>query len=153
LRARFESLVLSILSRWSIQCCLCSDHTSCIQEISSSFLITSLLILSSLVYPLTLLRKHISLLMSILFSLGGLPTHPQNPHSSRTSLSLLVWLLSYGVSGLGGRTRNVKFPPIGALFNAYRCSCSGEQSGGVEMSIIVQQDATIYSLLYFCKLF
>jgi len=29
---------------------------------------------------------------------GGLPTHPQNPHSWRTSLSLLVWSLSYGVS-------------------------------------------------------
>jgi hypothetical protein len=25
--------------------------------------------------------------MSTLFSLGGLPTHPQNPHSWRTSLS------------------------------------------------------------------
>jgi hypothetical protein len=32
--------------------------------------------------------------MSTLFSLGGLPTHPQNPHSWRTSLSLLVWPLS-----------------------------------------------------------
>ena len=32
----------------------------CIPEISSSFLMTSLLILSSLVYPLTLLRKRIS---------------------------------------------------------------------------------------------
>ena len=30
-----------------------------------------------------------SLLLSTLFSLGGLPTHPQNPHSWRTSLSLL----------------------------------------------------------------
>jgi len=45
-----------------------------------------------------------SLLMSILFSLGGLPTHPQKPHSWRTSLSLLVWPLSYGLSGLGGPT-------------------------------------------------
>jgi len=36
-----------------------------------------------------------SLLMSNLFSLGGLPTHPQNPHSWRTSLSLLVWPLEY----------------------------------------------------------
>ena len=32
--------------------------------------------------------------MSTLFSLGGLPTHPQNPHSWRTSLSLVVWLAS-----------------------------------------------------------
>jgi len=39
---------------------LCLDLTSCIPEISSSFLITLLLILSSLVYPLTLLRKRIS---------------------------------------------------------------------------------------------
>jgi len=31
-----------------------------------------------------------SLPMSTLFTLGGLPTHPQNPHSWRTSLSLLV---------------------------------------------------------------
>jgi len=46
-----------------------------------------------------------------LFSLGGLPTHPQNPHSWRISLSLLVWPLSYGLSGLGGPTRNRKFPP------------------------------------------
>ena len=34
-----------------------------------------------------------SLLISTLFSLGGLPTHPQNPNSWRTSLSLLVWPL------------------------------------------------------------
>jgi len=40
--------------------------------------------------------------MSILFSLGGLLAHLQNPLSWRTSLSLLVWLLSYGLSGLGG---------------------------------------------------
>ena len=39
---------------------LCLDLTSCIPEISSSFLISSLLILSSLVYPLTLLRERIS---------------------------------------------------------------------------------------------
>jgi hypothetical protein len=52
-----------------------------------------------------------SLLMSILFSLGRLPAHPQNLHSWSTSLSLFVWLLSYGLSGLGGLTRNIKFPP------------------------------------------
>jgi len=34
--------------------------TSCIPESSSSFLMTSLLVLSSLVYPVTLLRKRIS---------------------------------------------------------------------------------------------
>ena len=53
----------------------------------------------------------VSLLMDILFALGVLPTHPQNPHSWRTSLSLLVWPLSYGMSGLGGPTRNRNFPP------------------------------------------
>ena len=34
--------------------------------------------------------------MSTLFSLGGLPVHPQNPHSWRTILSLLVWPLWLG---------------------------------------------------------
>ena len=52
--------MLSILSRWLNQFCLYLALTSCIPEISSSFLVTSLLILSSLVYPLTLLRKRIS---------------------------------------------------------------------------------------------
>jgi len=47
-------------SRWLIQFCLCLSLTSCIPEISSSFLMTSLPILFSLVYPLTLLRKRIS---------------------------------------------------------------------------------------------
>jgi len=64
LRVCFGSLVLSILSRWLIQFCLCLNLTSCIPEISSSFLTTSLLILSSLVYPLTLLRKRISAVLS-----------------------------------------------------------------------------------------
>ena len=49
-----------------------------------------------------------SLLISTLFYLGGLPTQPQNPHFWRTSLSLLVWPLSYGLSGLGCPTRNIK---------------------------------------------
>ena len=52
--------MFSVLSRWLIQFCLCLDLTSCIPEISSSFLMTSLHDLSSLVYPLTLLRKRIS---------------------------------------------------------------------------------------------
>ena len=42
------------------QVLLCLGLTSCIPEISISFVITSLLSLSSLVYPLTLLRKRIS---------------------------------------------------------------------------------------------
>ena len=56
----FGSLLLSILSRWLIQFCLYLAVTSCIPEISRSFLMTSFLILSSLVYPLILLRKRIS---------------------------------------------------------------------------------------------
>ena len=48
--------------------------------------------------------------MSTLLSLGGLPTHPQNPHTWRTGVSLLVWPLSYGLSGLGDPTRNIKVP-------------------------------------------
>ena len=62
-------------------------------------------------FPRTSTISSSSLLMSTLFSLGGLPAHPQNSHSWRTSLSLLVWLLSYGLSGLEGPTRNIKFPP------------------------------------------
>jgi len=52
--------VLSILSRWLIQFCLYLSLTSCIPEISSYFRMTSFLVLSSLVYPVTLLRKRIS---------------------------------------------------------------------------------------------
>ena len=40
----FGSLVLSILSRWLIQICLYLSITSCIPEISGSFLITSICI-------------------------------------------------------------------------------------------------------------
>ena len=43
----------------------------------------------------------VSFLMSPLFSLVGLPTHPQNPHSWRTSLSVLVWSSLLGLVGLG----------------------------------------------------
>ena len=60
MRTYFGSLVLSILSRWLIQFCLYLSLTSCIPEISSSCLMSLLLILSSLVYPVTLLRKRIS---------------------------------------------------------------------------------------------
>jgi hypothetical protein len=55
--ACFGSMVLSILSRWLTQFCLYLDPMSCNPDIISSFLMTSLHILSSLVYPLTLLRK------------------------------------------------------------------------------------------------
>jgi hypothetical protein len=58
--ACFGGLALSILSRWLIQICLCLDLTSWIPQMSSYFLKTSFLILSSLVYPLTILKKHIS---------------------------------------------------------------------------------------------
>ena len=53
------------------------------------------------------IRGCASLLMSILFYLGGLPARPQNPHSWRTSLSILVLLFTYGLSGLGVPTRNI----------------------------------------------
>jgi hypothetical protein len=56
----FGSLVLSVLSRWLIQFCLCLDLTSYIPDSSSPFLISLLLVLSSLVYPITVLRKRIS---------------------------------------------------------------------------------------------
>ena len=49
-----------VVPRRLIQFCLYLSLTSCIPEISSSFLMTSLLILSSLVYPVTLLRRRIS---------------------------------------------------------------------------------------------
>jgi len=46
------------------------------------------------------------------FVFFGKVTNPsENPHSWRTSLSLLVWPLSYDLSGLGGPTRNIMFPP------------------------------------------
>jgi len=73
--------VLSILSKWLIQFCLYLSLTSCIPEISSSFLMTSLLILSSLVYPVTLLRKHISAAFSPVMSLFVV-THVSLPYSS-----------------------------------------------------------------------
>ena len=49
--------MLSILSRWLIHLCLCLDLTSCVPEISSPFLMTSILILSSLLYHLIFIRK------------------------------------------------------------------------------------------------
>src|SRR5215468_3300304 len=58
-----------------------------------------------------------SLLMSALFSLGGLPARPQNPHTWRTSLSLLVWLLTYVLSGLGGPTRNTNTNKTGSTIS------------------------------------
>jgi len=53
----------------------------CIPEISSSFLMTSLLILSSLVYPVTLLRKCISAASRQVMSLF-MVTHVSLPYSS-----------------------------------------------------------------------
>ena len=52
-----------------------------IPEISSSFLVTSLLILSSLVYPLTLLRKRISAASRRVTS-RFVVTHVSLPYSS-----------------------------------------------------------------------
>jgi hypothetical protein len=85
--------VLSILSRWLIQFCLCLDLTSCIREIFSSFRMTSLLILSSLVYPLTLLRKRISAVSRPVMSRFAV-THVSLPQSTvglATTLVNLSW--------------------------------------------------------------
>ena len=73
--------MLSILSRWFIEFGLCLDLTSCIPEISSYFLMTSLLILSSLVYPLTILRKRISAASRPVMS-PVVVTHVSLPYSS-----------------------------------------------------------------------
>jgi len=73
--------VLSVLSRWLIQFCLYLSLASCIPEISSSFLVTSILILSSLVYPVTLLRKRISAASRRVMSLF-MVTHVSLPYSS-----------------------------------------------------------------------
>ena len=81
LRACFGSLVLSILSRWLIQFCLYLSLTSYIAEISSSFLMTSFLILSCLVYPVTLLTKRISAASRPVMSLFVV-THISLPYSS-----------------------------------------------------------------------
>ena len=89
--ACFGSLVLSILSRWLIQFCLYLALTSCIPEICSSFLLTSLLVLSSLVYPLTLL-KSASLQLLVQSSLiSWLPMF-------RYRTVVLVWLQLFKIS-------------------------------------------------------
>ena len=73
--------MLSILSRWLVQFCLYLSLTSCTPEISSSFLMTSLLTLSSLVYPVTLLRKRISAASRRVMSLSVV-TYVSLPYSS-----------------------------------------------------------------------
>ena len=73
--------MLSIHSRWLIQFRLYLNLTSCTPEISSFFLMTSLLILSSLVFPVTLLRKHISAASRQVMSLFVV-THVSLPYSS-----------------------------------------------------------------------
>ena len=75
------SLVLSILSKWLIQFCFYLSLMSFIPDISSSFLMTSLLILSSLVYPVILLRKRISAASRRVMSLFVV-THVSLPYSS-----------------------------------------------------------------------
>ena len=73
--------MLSSLSSWLIQFCLYLDFTPYIPEISSSFLMTSLLILSCLVYPLALLRKRISAASRRVMSRFAV-THVSLPYSS-----------------------------------------------------------------------
>jgi hypothetical protein len=96
--ACFGSLVLSILSRRLIQFCLCLDLTACIPEIFSSLLITSLLTLSSLVFPLILLRKRISAASRRVIS-RFMVTHVSLPESSvglATTLRNLIWVFVRG---------------------------------------------------------
>ena len=81
MRAYFGGLVLSILSRWLIHFCLYLSLTSCVPEISSYCLMSSLLILSSLLYPVTLLRKRISAASRRVMSLCVV-THVSLPYSS-----------------------------------------------------------------------
>jgi hypothetical protein len=86
--------VLSVLSRLLIQFCLCLVLTSCIPETSSSFLIISLHILSSLVYPLTFLRKRISAASRQVMS-RFVVTHVSLPYSSvglATALYNFTWV-------------------------------------------------------------
>ena len=96
LRAYFGSLVLSILSRWLTQFCLCLNLTSSIPEISSFFLMTSYF--SSLLYPLTLPRKRISAASRRVLS-RFVVTHVSLPWSSVdlattiNFISVSVWVL------------------------------------------------------------
>jgi hypothetical protein len=86
--------MVSILSRCLFQFCLCLDLTSCILEISVSFLTTSLLILSSLVYPLTLLKKRISAASRRVMS-RVVVTHVSLPYSSVglvTTVQNFIWV-------------------------------------------------------------
>ena len=76
------------------QFCLYLRLTSCIPEISSSrFLITSLLILSSLVYPSKLLRKRISAASRRVMS-HVMVNHVSLPYSS---VGLATYLLTYSM--------------------------------------------------------
>ena len=73
------------------------DLTSCIPQISSSFLTTSLLTLSSLVYPLTLLRKRISAASMRVMS-RFVVTHVSLPYSGvglATTVLLIVYPVTY----------------------------------------------------------
>jgi len=48
--------------------------------------------------------------MSTLFSLAGLPTHPQNPHSWRTNLEKGENVDAQGNDGIASMTEQVKRP-------------------------------------------
>jgi hypothetical protein len=77
-----------------MQFCLYLDLTACIPDIFSSFLMTPLLTLSSLVHPLTLLRKHISAASRPVIS-SFVVTHVSLPLSSvglATNFIEFYWL-------------------------------------------------------------
>jgi hypothetical protein len=61
---------------------------------SSRFVVEGMFWKSGVVHSFNV-QGRVSLLMSTLIFLGRVTSHPQNPHSWRTSLSFLVWLLSY----------------------------------------------------------
>ena len=106
----FRQSGVVFLSRWLIQFCLYFSLTSCIPEISSSCLMSSLLILSNLVYPVTLLRKRISAASRRVMSLfaarlretnwssknggfaDGLVTLPRKTKYHIISLSLYIYI-------------------------------------------------------------
>ena len=84
------------------------------------------------------------LLMITLFSLGGLPALPQNPHSWRASFSLLVWLLSYGRSGLGDPTRNIKYPPTYSV-RSLRPASQGGDNTNIEYATTETQKCVLFN--------
>ena len=77
------------------------SHRDCIPEICSSFLMASFLILSSLVYPVTLLRKRISVASRRVMSLFVV-THVSLPCSSDGLATTIIGLINCRTQLSGG---------------------------------------------------